>query len=209
MKTIISKKIVTGLLSAAILINGSIGVYAAENNEAPPQKANLSEMAKEISKQYDVNENEVLSALKEERSLDDIYYAAIFAKVSGKSFRQVFAMKSDWFDVMKALGITREKYEDAVLELMVKDIAERSDVSEAEVKKLLENNYHPRDIRIAGRLAKASGKKVQSVLDMKKINQRWIDVAEELKVDKSLVRPRTPVEEEEDAETTDAETTTK
>lgn len=199
----IRKKIVMGLLSAAILINGSISVYAAEDNEASPPKVNLSEMAKEISKQYDVNENEVLSALKEERSLDDIYYAAIFAKVSGKSFRQVFAMKSDWFDVMKVLGITREKYEDAVLELMVKDIAERSNVSEAEVKKLLDNNYHPRDIRIAGRLAKASGKKIQTVLDMKKINQRWIDVADELKVDKSLVRPRTPVEEEEDAETTD------
>ena len=192
-----------GLLSAAILINGSISVYASEDNEAPPPKVNLSEMAKGISKQYDVNENEVLSALKEERSLDDIYYAAIFAKVSGKSFRQVFAMKSDWFDVMKALGITREKYEEAVLDLMVKDISERSNVSEAEVKKLLDNNYHPRDIRIAGRLAKASGKKIQTVLDMKKINQRWIDVADELKVDKSLVRPRTPVEEEEDAETTD------
>ena len=205
----IRRKIAMGLLSAAILINGSISVYASEDNETPPPKVNLSEMAKEISKQYDVNENEVLSALKEERSLDDIYYAAIFAKVSGKSFRQVFAMKSDWFDVMKALGITREKYEEAVLDLMVKDISERSNVSEAEVKKLLDNNYHPRDIRIAGRLAKASGKKIQTVLDMKKINQRWIDVADELKVDKSLVRPRTPVEEEEDAETTDAETTTK
>ena len=192
-----------GVISAAILINSCFSVYAAENNEvAPPAppKVNLTEMAKEISEQYDVNEKEVLAALNEHRSLDDIYYAAIFAKVSGKSFRQVFAMKSDWFDVMQALGISREKYEETVLELMVKDIAKRSDVSEAEVKKLLDNHYSPRDIRIAGRLAKASGKKIQNVLDMKKINQRWTDVADELKVDKNLVRPRTPIEEEEDAE---------
>ena len=194
------KKVLIGLLSGAIFINGSFSAYAANNEENVPPKVNLNEMAKEISSQYDVNEKEVLAALNEQRSLDDIYYAAIFAKVSGKSFRQVFAMKSDWFDVMQALGISKEKYEATVLELMAKDISERSDVSEAEVKKLLNNHYHPRDIRIAGRLAKAAGKNVQSVLDMKKLNQRWIDIADELKVDRNLVRPRTPTEEEEDSE---------
>ena len=194
------KKVLIGLLSSAIFINGSFSAYAANNEENVPPKVNLNEMAKEISSQYDVNEKEVLAALNEQRSLDDIYYAAIFAKVSGKSFRQVFAMKSDWFDVMQALGISKEKYEATVLELMAKDISERSNVSEAEVKKLLNNHYHPRDIRIAGRLAKAAGKNVQSVLDMKKLNQRWIDIADELKVDRNLVRPRTPTEEEEDSE---------
>ena len=104
---------------------------------------------------------------------------------------------------MQALGITKEKYEETVLELMAKDISKRSNLSEAEVKKLLDNHYHPRDIRIAGRLAKAAGKDVQSVLDMKKLNQRWIDVADELKVDRNLVRPRTPVEEEEDKESSE------
>lgn len=199
MKFII-KKLFMGLLVGAILINGSIGVCAADDSEKAP-KVNLSEMAKDIAKQYDVNEKEVLTALNENRGLDDIYYAAIFAKVSGKSFRQVFAMKSDWFDVMQALGITKEKYEETVLDLMVEDIAERSYVNESTVRKLLDNHYHPRDIRIAGRLAKAANKNIQSVLDMKKINQRWIDVADELDVDKNLVRPRTPLEEEEDKDT--------
>lgn len=196
----LKKKILTGLLSTAIVFNGFSFAYAADDNENKQPKVNLSEMAKEIAEQYDVNDQEVLNALKENRSLDDIYYAAIFSKVSGKSFRQVFSMKSDWFDVMQALGITREKYDETVLELMIKDISRRSEVSESEVKKLLEKKYRPMDIRIAGRLAKASGKKVQDILDMKKINQRWTDIADELKVDKKLVRPRTPMEEAENEE---------
>ena len=198
----LKKKILTGLLSTAIVFNGFVFAYAADNNEemSRPPKVNINEMAKEISELYDVNEQEVLNALKENRSLDDIYYAAIFSKVSGKSFRQVFSMKSDWFDVMQALGITKEKYDETVRDLMVKDIANRSNISETEVKKLLDNHYHPRDIRVAGRLAKASGKKVQDVLDMKKINQRWTDIADKLKVDKKLVRPTTPLEEEESAD---------
>ena len=131
--------------------------------------------------------------------MDDIHYAAIFAKVSGKSFQQVFAMKSDWFDVMQKLGITHEQYEEAVLDLMATDIAERGNVDKETVKKLLNNHYMPRDIMIASRLAKASKKDIQSILNMKKINQRWGDVANELGVDKNLVRPHTP-EEEEDIE---------
>jgi len=49
---------------------------------------------------------------------------------------------------------------------MIKDIAKRSDVTETQVKKLLNNKYNPRDIIIVDRLAKTSGKKIQSVLDM-------------------------------------------
>ena len=199
----IKKNILSGLISAVILTNGAFVVYAADNSEETPPpspKINLTEMAKDIATQYDVNENEVLAALKEERSLDDIYYAAIFSKVSGKSFRQVFAMKSDWFDVMQALGITKEKYDQTVLELMRKDISKRGEVNESTVRKLLDEHYHPRDIIIAGRLAKASKKDIQTVLDMKKINKRWIDIADELKVDKNLIRPRTPFEESAEAE---------
>ena len=42
---------------------------------------------------------------------------------------------------------------------------------------------------MAAVLAKESGKDVQAVLDMKKINNRWSDVADQLGVDKSKLRP--------------------
>ncbi len=199
------KRILAGLTAGTLLFTGFAGsVYAAERPDAPPpgkaQKIDSDTLAKEIAQQYDVNEKEVLAALKENKPLDDVYYAAIFAKASGKSFRQVFAMKSDWFDVMKALGITREKYDATVRELMAKDIAARSELDIKTVEKLMDKHYRPRDIRIAGRLAKASGKDVQSILDMKKINQRWFDVAKELGVNPEVTRPRSPADEAEDAE---------
>ena len=39
------------------------------------------------------------------------------------------------------------------------------------------------------KLAKLSNKDIQTVLDMKKINNRWGDVAEQLGVDRSALRP--------------------
>ena len=210
---LLKKKLLAAVIAGSIAfigVNDIQTVQAAKNatnqteataNEQQPPRINIDKLAKEIAEIYDVNESEVRTALSENRSLDDIYYAAIFAKVSGKSFRQVFAMKSDWFDVMQALGITEEKYDEVVRDLMIEDIANRSNVDKKTVRKLLDNHYHPRDIRIAGRLAKAANKNVQAVLDMKKINQRWIDVADELGVDRKLVRPRTPIEEEEDNST--------
>ena len=85
-------------------------------------------------------------------------------------------------------------------DMVVEDIALRSSLGKETVRKLMDEHYHPRDIRIAGRLADASKKDVHEVLGMKTINKRWIDVANELKVDPGIIRPRSPQEEEEDAE---------
>ena len=198
-----NKKILAGVLAGTLLFAGCPVIYAAPKGEPPQhqEKVDLNQLAKDFAEQYGINEKDVLAALKEGRAFDDISYAAIFAKVSGKSFNQVLSMKADWFDVMRKLGITREKYEETVRDLLIEDIATRSELDNATVKKLMEAHYFPRDIRIAGRLAKASGKDVQTILDMKKINMRWLDVAKELNVDQKLVRPRNAAEEQEDAQT--------
>lgn len=198
----LSKKILAGLMAGTFFFGGITAPVSAAPPPPPKQmsEADRASLAKEIAAQYAVNEQEVLTALKEDRFMDDIYYAAMLAKVSGKSFRQVLAMKSDWFDVMKALGITEEKYNETMKEMVAEDIAKRSELDVNTVKKLMDKHYFPRDIRIAGRLAKASGKDVQTVLDMKKINQRWTDVAKQLGADPGLVRPRNAAEEAEDEE---------
>lgn len=197
----LSKKVLAGVLAGTFLFGG-VAAPAFAAPPPPPQQqmsaADMQALAKDVATQYDVNESEVLAALKEDRPMDDIYYAAMLAKVSGKSFRQVFAMKADWFDVMRALGVTKEKYEATMKDMVADDVAKRSELDVNTVKKLMDQKYFPRDIRIAARLAKASGKDVQSVLNMKKINQRWFDIAKELGVDPGLVRPRNPREESED-----------
>lgn len=55
--------------------------------------------------------------------------------------------------------------------------------------KLLNDGYNPRDIRIAAKLSNVTGKDIKSVLNMKKINNSWQDVAEKLNVNWSDVRP--------------------
>ncbi len=196
----LSKKILVGIMAGTFLFAGG-NVYAEENNppQPPPQvTADLNRWAKDTAEWYGVSESEIQDALKKGVPFDDIEHAAMLAKISGKSFKTVMGMKADWFDVMQKLNITPEKYESVMREMMIQSIARRSELPESTVKNLLENHYNPRDIRIAGRLAKASGKDVQSVLDMKKLNQRWMDIAQELGVDRDLVRPHGPVEEAED-----------
>lgn len=75
---------------------------------------------------------------------------------------------------------------------IAKMMAKKGDVDESTALKLLKNGYHPRDIEVAGKLAKETGKDIQKVLDMKKINNRWEDVAKSLGVDESKVRPQRP-----------------
>ena len=48
--------------------------------------------------------------------------------------------------------------------------------------KLLKKNYTPRDIKMAGFLAKKSGRTIESVIGMRNISNTWRDVAKELKV---------------------------
>ena len=57
---------------------------------------------------------------------------------------------------------------------------------------LLQEGYTSRDIGIAAELADASGKDIHAVIDMKKINNRWADVAKELGVDFSTIVPQRP-----------------
>lgn len=189
----LAKKIVVGLMAGSLFFVGAGEVYAAENNRPPKpptqeqMQARLGAWAKATSKWSSVSEKDLLNAVqKKEKSFEDIEIAAMLSKISKKSFNDVLAMKTDWSDVMKKLGVTREKYDAAFEELTIQSLADDAEISEDLIKTLLSQHYYPRDIVIAGKLAKASGKNIQDVLDMKKINQRWVDVARELKVSKNV-----------------------
>lgn len=105
-------------------------------------------------------------------------------------------MKTDdkhWPEVGKALGVTREQISAQMNEMTATRMAERGNVDKDTALKLLNNGYQPRDIGMAGKLAKISGKDIQAVLDMKKINNHWGDVAEQLGVDREQLRPERPM----------------
>ena len=211
---LMKKKMVSGILAGALFLTGFSGACAvqaapmdeqmsqSEDRMAPLKLTDQEkgELAKAVAVQYDVDENEVRAALDANRRLEDIYYAGVLAKASGKSFQTVISMKADWLEVEQKLNLTEEKILEVVDEITVKNVAVRSGLDEAVVRQLMKNNYRLRDIRIAGLLAKETGKDVQSILDMKEINTNWRDVAQELGVDPEVLRPRSAADEQEDAE---------
>lgn len=72
---------------------------------------------------------------------------------------------------------------------VAKHIAQRGHVEEAVALQLLQEGYHGRDIDHAAIIAKAAGKDIRDVLSLKKINNRWKDVAADLGIKLEDVRP--------------------
>ena len=117
------KKLLVGLLSGAMILTGGFlaPVQAAENPDAQQQlqrherrqmtDEQINEFAKKFADAYGVEQAEVADALKNRIHFDDIKNAAVLAKLSGKSFSEVLAMKTDWRQVAEKLGVTREQVE--------------------------------------------------------------------------------------------------
>lgn len=198
-----------GMLAGAVLTVGGIGLLSAQSEAAnpasaavsaeqgrhgkrPPQQINTADMAKHIAEQFGVDESQVKSALEAKKDFRDIGQAAMLAKISGKSFTDVMDMKTDsnnWRDITQSLGISEEQVRDARNDMMAQRFEQQGLVKKDTALSLLKDGYQPRDIEMAGRLAKAADKDIKTVLSYKKINNRWEDVANQLGVDESSLRP--------------------
>ena len=198
--TSFKKKLIAGLLSGAILFTGGLAMNDVQAAERPtknvqqtdtkkhrerPQmtEAQINEAAKNLADMYGVSQAEVATALKDHVHFGDIEQAAMLSKISGKSFSAVLAMKCDWWQVAEKLGVTQEKYDALMKEQMTNRLVEDSKLDKKTVESLLNDNYDPRDIHIAGIIANESGKNVKTILAKRKINNSWKDVAQEFNVD--------------------------
>ena len=195
---LMTKKMLAGMVAGAVLLAGGVTcVQAAQDRgnteqmagrqgfHQPPQM-DKEKIAEKIAGTFQVSKDEVLNALNSREDFHNVGQAAMLAKLSGKSFGDVMAMKTKdnrWRDVQDSLGITREQIRNEMDSLSAARIAEHGNVDLAAAKALLKNGYAAQDIEMAGILAKESGKTLQAVLDMKKINNRWTDVAKSLGVD--------------------------
>ena len=196
-----AKKVVAGMIAGTMLLVGSLTVSAAQSEENVPQhqfeqknmhrpmhhmKMDKEKAAQRIADIFQVNKDEVLAAMNEKKNFNGIGQAAMFAKISGKSFHDVMEMKTTgnhWKDVQEKLGITQEQIAAERHAFVAARLAKQGNIDKDVASGLLEKGYQPRDIRFAAMLAKQAGKDVQEVLDMKKINNRWKDVAKELGID--------------------------
>ena len=210
------KKMLAGIVAGALMVGTGFGLLSGQaqaaetvakggERQAPPHmmqghkggqhpmmNMNADDVAKRLHEAFGVSEAEVKEAVNNKRDFQDIGQAAMLSKISGKSFKDVLAMKTEknnWPEIGKSLGVTREQVQTQMLTMQALHIEKKANVDKQRVLALLKNGYQARDIECAGLLAKAAGKDVQAVLDMKKINNRWTDVAAELGVDKSVLRP--------------------
>lgn len=200
--TDLKKKFIAGILSGAIIFTGGLAVnsaQAADKSFNQQQKferhqrsggfkmtdEQRSQRIKEFADYYGVNQAEVETALKNRVHFEDLRNAAVLAKLSGKSFSEVLAMKTDWRQVADKLGVKREQFEDYMKNEMLEGLAKFSKLDKKTVESLLKENYSPHDITFAGFIANQSGKNVKSVLAKRKINNTWEDVAKEFNVDLS------------------------
>lgn len=203
------RKMIAGIVAGLLLTAGGFGILSAQsksddgaqthmfakgerpNGQAP--KMDAAEAAKHIAETFGVDESQVKSAIESNKDFRDIGQAAMIAKVSGKSFSDVLALKTDdkdWREIGESLGVTPEKIEEVRQSMTAQHLSQNGNIEESTALKLLKDGYQPRDIGCAALLAKASGKDIQSVLDLKKINNRWRDVANELGVDGSVLQEK-------------------
>ena len=210
------KKMLAGIVAGVLMAGTGFGIlgaqaHAADKNvqngqpcpppmmrghrggQPPMMHMSADDMAKQLNKSFGVDEQEVKAAFEEKKDFRDIGQAAMLSKISGKSFKDVMAMKTDekhWPQVEQELGVTREQIHAQMNEMTAERMAEHGDVDKDTALNLMNNGYRPHDIGMAAKLAKLSGKDIQSVLDMKKINTRWGDVAQQLGIDRDKLRPQ-------------------
>lgn len=199
----IKKKILMGLLSGALLLTGSQALANPQEMPPPPeqQEQNWQEeeakhvggWAKYLSQKYGVDSAQVEKALTDGVHIKDIKQAAVLAKLSGKSFSDVLAMKVDWRQVANKLGVTREQVKEIYEQERVEHFAKLACIDVKTFNDLLKDGYDAHDIMIAGRIANSASKNIKSVLEKRRINNTWEDVSKSFGVDlQKLIPPGHP-----------------
>lgn len=196
----LNKKILIGMSMGAVLMVGGLASMASAEERPPmgpppamcqqapmpPQDINTEDVAARIAEDFGVEASEVKAALDAEAANPHaIGHAAMVAKVSGKSFKDVYALESEKKDpraVEQELGVSPDRMHEEMQGMKAKRMAHSGLIEEKDALALLKDGYQDRDIEMAARLAKDSGKSVKNVLKMKKINNRWEDVADDLGV---------------------------
>ena len=208
-----TRKNMVGITLGVLIVGGSIGSLAhahepSSHNTPPPAQGQMDsvhanvqmspeEIAKHLSEMFNVSETEVKQAIDAKKDLFDIGQAAMFAKISGKSFNDVMAMRDSgktWEQIGDALNIMEDDVQRELDKIEIMHITMRGDVDGKTANALYEEGYAPRDIDAAGIIAKASGKDVREVLERKTMKNSWKDVAKAFGVDPALVKPERPDE---------------
>lgn len=198
MKNRFSKKAIATIVAGTFLFVGAVvpfAVHAATEKQERPamhqRKIDPEKAAERISQHFGVPKDSILKYQNQGRSFRDLSKAAFLAKASGKSFESVITLKTtdkNWKEVAQELGVTKEQMKSTHRELASNRISEKTGMSKTDVTGLLDQGYKGRDISMAGLLSKKTDRSAYDILQLKKINNTWLDVADALGVDKDAFK---------------------
>ncbi|CUH96452.1 hypothetical protein P22_2542 [Propionispora sp. 2/2-37] len=194
-----SRKSIAAFVIGTFMLAGAAAspllVQAAEAAKDRPvrqqQKMDPDQVAQHIADKFNISKDTVLKYQQAGYDTRDIVTAAFFGQLSGKPFEEVIKLKTNsntWKDVQQTLGITTEQIKTAHINMFAGQINAKTGLDTATATTLLNQGYHPRDIAVAAQLAKNTGKNIQDVLDLKKINNTWKDVADSLGVSQDTLK---------------------
>lgn len=189
-----SRKTVAALAAGAFILAGVAGPLAVQAaptiSDRPAQhqrhQVNPEQVAKRLSKEFGIDQSIIVKYQNQGKTTKDLVHASFLAKASDKSFESVMTLKTDnntWKNVADTLGVDKAKLKAVRQEMAAKHLSQRLNIPQNDIQALFNQGYHQRDIAMAGLLAGHSSKSLTDVLDMKKINNTWQDVSQELGVD--------------------------
>lgn len=157
-----------------------------KNHKMSPEQA-----AERFSAAFGIDQSTILNYNDKGISYKDIGKAAFLANASGKSIDEVLSHKTSdnkWKDVITTMGITKEQMKTARQDMTANRLNKKIGLDKQTTLDLLHDGYQPRDIGMASELAKNTNKPINEVLSLKKINNKWSDVATTLGVDKEIFK---------------------
>ena len=189
---VLAKKTIVLALAGAFIVTGigvtqmpqSVALAATQKLEQKDQRQtyyfNPEIMAQNIQDCFGIDKQVILDYNKQGWKIHDLNKAALIAFASETPISDILnakTMANDWKDVGESFGVTREKIHTVMQTMMSKKMATNLDVDSVVINSFLSQGYHPRDIAMAVTLSKHTDKTIDEVINMKKINNRWSDVA--------------------------------
>jgi hypothetical protein len=193
MSSLVKKSIVIALAGLFILASAaSLSVEAAAGGKLNHKKEiDPARVTARMSEVYGVSQLALLKYHEGGMNFKELHRAAYFAGISGKSLDEVIALKADsktWRNVSQTLKISKEQHKAQRQKLFAARLQQRTGVAKETSLVLLQEGRKSRDVAMAGILAKHSGKSAIEVINMKKPDGKWREVATELGMDKQQYR---------------------
>lgn len=189
----LTKKRIMGLVAGGVLLASTISPFVAQAAEQCDynrpvrghHQMDPDKIAQNIADTFGVSKDNVLNYEKEGVHFKDLYKASFLAKASGRSLKEVMQTKTldnTWRDVAKVLGVTREKMRATRQDVEATKFETKLHIPKQTSLGLMQEGYRGHDIAVANELSQNTGKNINDVLSMKKINNTWYDVAQSLGV---------------------------